>query len=142
MLNSLQSGIVIEGNGVTLTGADPLPEDKWEMLEDNLHRIRLPKTRNDRHLLIIDDKAQRMGRLCSNPIDFPAVEDLDDGEFRWDPIDDEEGWLTYRGNIKGLEWSTRENGFATSGDHRNIKVFDLNARHFLNDGFNIHGNAN
>lgn len=136
-----KAGITIDGNGVTLTGADPIPEDSWEDLGENLHRIRLPKTSNDRHLLIVDGKAQRMGRLCSNPIDFPKVEDLREGEFRWDVISEEEGWLTYRGETKGLEWSVRTNGFATSGDMRNIKIFDLNAMHFLNDGFNIHGNA-
>ncbi|MDF1657251.1 MAG: glycoside hydrolase family 88 protein [Verrucomicrobiales bacterium] len=140
-LKSPKSGIVIEGNGVTLTGADPLPENQWEALGDDLHRIRLPRTRWDRHLLIVNGTAQRMGRLCANPIDFPATEDLKEGEFRWDLIDEEEGWLTYRGSIEGLEWSTRGNGLATSGDHGNIKVFDLNTRHFLNDGFNIHGNA-
>ncbi|MEM6916826.1 MAG: hypothetical protein AAF491_09700, partial [Verrucomicrobiota bacterium] len=136
-----KSGIIIEGNGVTLTGADPLPAEEWEALEDDLHRIRLPRTRLDRHLLIVDGKAQRMGRLCANPIDFPPANELKEGEFRWDLINDTEGWLTYRGDPVGLEWSTRTNGFATSGDHRNIKVFNLNARHFLNDGFNIHGNA-
>lgn len=140
-LKSPKAGIVIDGNGVTLTGADPLPVDQWESLEDGLHRIRLPVTRWDRHLLIVDGVAQRMGRLCANPIDFPAVEALQEGEFRWDLINEEEGWLTYRGKLDGLEWSTRSNGFATSGDHRDIKVFNLNARHFLNDGFNIHGNA-
>lgn len=141
VVKSPKSGIVIEGNGVTLTGADPLPVGGWESLEDGLKRIRLPRTRWDRHLLIVDGVAQRMGRLCANPIDFPLAEDLKEGEFRWDLIDEEEGWLTYRGKIEGLEWSTRPNGFATTGDHRNIKVFNLNARHFLNDGFNIHGNA-
>ena len=140
-LKSSAPGIVIEGNGVTLTGADPLPLDQWEKREERLHRIRLPRTRWDRHLLIVNGTAQRMGRLCANPIDFPTVENLKEGEFRWDPINEKEGWLIYRGEPDGLEWSTRENGFATSGDLRNVKVFDLNTQHFLNDGFNIHGSA-
>lgn len=140
-LKSSKAAIVIEGNGVTLSGADPLPAEGWEPLGEDLHRIRLPRTFLDRHLLIVNGTAQRMGRLCANPIDFPAAADLKVGEFRWDLINETEGWLTYRGGLDGLEWSTRANGFATSGDHRNIKVFDLNTRHFLNDGFNIHGNA-
>ncbi|MEM1443553.1 MAG: hypothetical protein AAGF67_14505, partial [Verrucomicrobiota bacterium] len=134
-------GLVIEGNGVTLTGADPLPTEGWESLGEDLHRIQLPRTRWDRHLLIVNGVAERMGRLCANPIDFPPVEGLEVGQFRWDQIDEENGWLTYRGPLENLEWSTRGNGFATSGDHRNVKVFNLNAKHFLNDGFNIHGNA-
>ncbi|MDF1825731.1 MAG: glycoside hydrolase family 88 protein [Verrucomicrobiales bacterium] len=135
------AGLTIEGSGVTLTGADPLPEHGWEMLEPDLFRIKLQRTRYDRHLLIVNGKARRMGRLCSHPIDFPKAEDLEEGEFRWDHIDGDEGWLTYRGKTEGLEWSVRPNGFATSGDLRNIKVFDLKTKHFLNDGFNIHGNA-
>ena len=136
-----KAGLVIEGNGVTLTGSDPLDPADWESLGDDLHRVRLPATAWNRHLLIRDGRAHRMGRLCHNPTDFPPVEELEEGEFRWDPIGEDEGWLTYRGSLEGLEWSVRRNGIATSGEVGNIKVFNLIAKHFLNDGFNIHGNA-
>lgn len=35
----------------------------------------------------------------------------------------------------------RSNGLGTGGKNSNITVRNLNARHFLNDGFNIHGHA-
>ncbi|MEM9015795.1 MAG: glycoside hydrolase family 88 protein [Verrucomicrobiota bacterium] len=140
-LNRGQSNLVIEGNGIVLTGTEPLPEEGWEMLEENLHRIRLPRTPLNRHLLIVNGKAERMGRTCQNPIAFPSSTDLAPGQFRWDDIDEQWGWLTYRGPIHNLEWSVRPNGFATAGRVSNLKVFDLHAKHFLNDGFNIHGDA-
>ncbi len=139
--NKGQSGLEIIGNGVTLSGAHPLDPEDWEKLGENLHRTRLPKTRLDRYLLIVNGEPQRMGRLCSSPTPFPEASELKEGEFRWDTINSTHGWLTLRGSLKMLEWATRENGLSTSGEVRNIKVFDLSARHFLNDGFNIHGNA-
>tara|TARA_R110000850_G_scaffold30303_30_gene83612 strand:- start:626 stop:3073 length:2448 start_codon:yes stop_codon:yes gene_type:complete len=140
-INKNQAGFVIIGNGATLSGATPLDPVDWEKLDEGLHRIRLQKTEMDRHLLIVDGKAERMNRLCNRPTPFPAAEDLAEGEFRWDDINENRGWLTFRGKLENLEWSTRKNGLSTSGEVRNIKVFDLAARHFLNDGFNIHGNA-
>ncbi|NRB75043.1 MAG: glycoside hydrolase family 88 protein [Verrucomicrobiales bacterium] len=140
-LNKRQSGLEIVGNGVTLSGAIPLEPKDWEDLGDGLRRIRLPRTQLDRHMLIINGKVQRMDRYCNQQAPFPAAEDLKEGEFRWDLDNETRGWLTYRGDVSNLEWAKRGNGFSTEGDVRNIKVFDLAARHFLNDGFNIHGNA-
>ncbi|MEX2579778.1 MAG: glycoside hydrolase family 88 protein [Verrucomicrobiales bacterium] len=133
--------LVIEGNGVTLTGADPMDDVEWETLGDDLHRTRLPKTRYDRHLLVVDGSAERMGRKANGSVEFPSAAELLPGQFRWDDIDEESGWLTVKGNPENLEWATRVSGIRTSGKVRNVKVFNLDARHFLNDGFNIHGDA-
>jgi len=92
-------------------------------------------------MLIVNGKVQRMNRFCNHQEPFPAAEDLKEGEFRWDLDNETRGWLTYRGDVSDLEWAKRVNGFGTEGDVGNIKVFDLAARHLLNDGFNIHGNA-
>lgn len=141
---SLKDGIenlIIEGNGVTLTGADPLQEAKWESFDNDLHRTLLPRTRYDRHLLIRGRITERMERRTDGTPEFPASEDLKPGQFRWDDIDEKTGWLTLKGDPEGLMWATRVNGLATSGKVRNVKVFNLSAQHFLNDGFNIHGDA-
>ena len=48
-----KSGITIDGHGVTLTGADPLPSEGWEPLGDRLHRRRVKTVRvgrRPRHL--------------------------------------------------------------------------------------------
>ena len=143
ILNKGQSNLTIIGNGVTLTGAVPLvkSETKWESIGPDLHRVRLPATRWGRHLLIVNGKAQNMGSTSGNPkITVPANQ-LKEGQFRWDDISEDEGWLTVRGSLDHLEWTTGISGFATSGRIRRVKVFNLAARHFLNDGFNIHGDA-
>ncbi len=136
-----KSDITIEGNNVTLDGSDPLPTDGWEQLEPDLHRRKLRRGVFDRHLLMFDGQMQRMNRTqAQNPPPFPEVGDLKPGEFRFENLGEEkEGWLYVRGSIQKLEWSTRMNGLATSGHCENIRVRNLHARRFLNDGFNVHG---
>lgn len=136
--------LTIEGNGVTLTGADPLPDDGWENVGPSLFRRRLTAKRigkSQRHLLIVDGRAQRMGRSPSTRPEFPKPEQLTPGQFCWQPIEGDDGWLYVCGTTAGLEWSVRMAGLATSGENRNITVRNLNTRHALNDGFNIHGDA-
>lgn len=137
-----QVGITIEGNGVTLDGADPLPATGWEEVEDGLYRRKLPRTPLDRHLLIFDGRMERMGRTqSSNSPKFPPVSELKPRQFCFENIDEKSGWLYVRGDISKLEWSTRVNGIATSGECRKLAVRNLRARNFLNDGFNIHGDC-
>jgi len=137
-----RSGITIEGNGVTLDGADALPATGWESLSETLFRRKLPRTTYDRHLLIVDGVMERMRRTqSSNSPDFPAVSELKAGQFCFENIDDKTGWLYVCGSVEKLEWSTRVNGIATGGTCRQLVVRNLNTRNFLNDGFNIHGDA-
>jgi len=147
LLNTGDDQLTIEGNGCTLSGADPIPEEGWESAGDGLWKRRISIPRWDRHLLIVDGRAETMGRTPSVPKTepFPAAEDLQPGQFRFDYIDgdEKEGWLTVCADPDkhSLEWGTRPNGLATSGKIRGGVVRDLNARHCLNDGFNIHGDA-
>ncbi len=138
-----KSNFNIEGNGVTIDASDPLPEDGWETVSDGLYRRKLPKTVWDRHLLIIDGKMERMGRTqSSNSPPFPAVEDLQPGQFCFENIGEtEEGWLYVHGSTKKLCWSIRPNCVATSGEVKGVTIRNLNTRYALNDGFNIHGNC-
>ena len=150
-----KTGIVIEGNGVTLDGSDPLSEAGWEALNDGLKRLRLPQTTWNRHLLAFDGRVERMGRTqSSNSAAFPEPAALQEGQFCFvnDPEDADagepakargvkHGWLYVRGGVRSLEWSVRPNGLATSGSNSDIVVRNLNARRFLNDGFNIHGQS-
>lgn len=137
-----KSNLTILGNGVTLDGSEPLEDSGWEKIESDLFRKRLLKTAMNRHLLIVDGIMERMGRTQSSKSpDFPQIENLKERQFRFEEIDDKEGWLYVRGSTKKLQWSIRVNGLATSGKCRNITVENLNARYFLNDGFNLHGDA-
>jgi len=139
-----KSGITIDGHGVTLTGADPLPSEGWEPLGDRLHRRRVKTVRvgrRPRHLLIVGGRAERMGRSPTVRPDFPDPQGLSEGQFSWKEIDEQEGWLYVRGDVQGLEWSVRPAGLLTTGRNRDVTVRNLNARHALNDGFNVHGDA-
>lgn len=137
------AGITIEGNDVTLTGADPLSPDGWEEIKPGLHRRKLPEPVMKRHLLIFNGKAQRMLRSPSLNTPFPDPNQMAEGEFAWQAIDGETGWLwVHTSNpLDQLEWAVRTAGIATSGTCRNIKIRNLNTRHALNDGFNIHGDC-
>lgn len=136
-----KTNLFIHGNAVTLSGADLLPETGWEKLADGLRRRRLKRTLYDRHLLIRDGKAIRMGRSPSIKKEFPKPEDLNVGEFSWQPADEKTGWLYVKGSVEGLEWSVRAAGVATSGASRGVTIMNLHARHALNDGYNIHGDC-
>jgi len=136
-----KTNIVILGNGVTLTGADALPDTGWEEMGNSLHRRRLKRTQFDRHLLVRDGKANRMGRSPSINRDFPEPANLKTGEFSWQQVDEKTGWLYVRGSVQGLEWSVRAAGVATSGASRGVTIRNLHARHALNDGYNIHGDC-
>lgn len=137
------SGFTIEGNGVTLTGADPLPEDGWEQVSPGLYRRQLPEPAMKRHLVVFNGKAQRMDRSPSRDTPFPDPHQMAEGEFSWQAIDGETGWLWVRTDqpLNQIEWSVRTAGIATSGVCRNLTIRNLHTRHVLNDGFNIHGDC-
>jgi hypothetical protein len=155
--------LTIEGHNCTVTGADPLPADTtaWEKVSEGLHRIRLKRTTQDRHILVVNGKGTTMGRTKYqiNPLanvqrregqeafqkalraQYPKLEELKDGQFAWEPIDTGFGWLFVRGSLENLEWAVRNQGVYTDREVHNITIRNLNTRHALNDGYNIHGNA-
>ena len=153
-----KDGLTIEGHGCTLTGADPLPQDNWEPVGPNLARRRMPQPPMQRHLLIVAGKANRMGRSPTVRPPFPEPGQLQPGQFCWEDIPDaawkdgkrpkdakgkpvvsKEGWLYVCGPRAGMEWSVRVAGVRTSARGRDLTIRNLNCRHALNDGFNIHG---
>jgi hypothetical protein len=155
--------LVIEGHDCIVSGADPLPADPadWEKVAAGLHRIRLKRTIQDRHILVVGGKGITMGRTKYqiNPLagmqrregfeafqkalraQYPKLEDLINGQFAWEPIDAGAGWLYVKGPLEELEWAVRTQGIYTDREVHNITIRNLHARHALNDGYNIHGNA-
>lgn len=155
--------LTIEGHDCIVSGADPLPSDlaAWEKVSEGLHRIRLKRTTQDRHILVVDGKGVTMGRTKYqiNPLagiqrregfeafqqklraQYPKLEELKDGQFAWEPMDASAGWLYVKGPLEKLEWAVRQQGIFTDREVHNITIRNLHARHALNDGYNIHGNA-
>ncbi|MCC7145751.1 MAG: alpha/beta hydrolase fold domain-containing protein [Phycisphaeraceae bacterium] len=158
-----KKNLTIQGHGCTLSGADPLPADPaaWEQVADNLRRLKLKRTIEDRHLLVLNGRAVTMGRtkykigrlgeMEKNQgweaarqaliAQYPAPNDLKEGQFAWEPIDSQSGWLYVRGPLQQLEWATRTQGVYTFGHTHDITIRDLHVRHVLNDGFNFHGDT-
>ena len=155
--------LTIEGHNCIVSGADPLPSDSsaWEKVSEGLHRIRLKRTTQDRHILVVNGKGVTMGRTKYQitPLagiqrresfeafqhalraQYPKLEELKDGQFAWEPIDASAGWLYVKGPLEKLEWAVRTQGIYTDREVHNITIRNLHARHALNDGYNIHGNA-
>jgi len=143
-----KSGLTIEGHGCTLSGADPLPDDasQWEAAGPELFRRRVRANAESRYILVQDGKGNRMGRnkFRREPLaeQFPAPDQLRPGEFRVEPIAGERSvWLYVKGSVRGLEWAVRQQGLMTGGHVRDITIRNLNARHALNDSFNLHADA-
>lgn len=155
--------ITIEGHNCIVSGADPLPADPaaWETVTEGLHRIRLKRTVQDRQILIVDGKGVTMSRTKYqiNPLaniqrrdgleayqkalraQYPKLEDLKEGQFAWEPIGAADGWLYVKGPLEKLEWAMRTQGIYTDREVHDVTIRNLHARHALNDGYNIHGNA-
>ncbi|MBI3464826.1 MAG: hypothetical protein HY000_17495 [Planctomycetes bacterium] len=154
----------IEGHDCTVSAADPLPSNpaEWEAIGPALHRIRLRRTIEDRHVLVVNGAAQMMGRTkymiqaakraAGQEGDFEALRavltsqypkpaDLNDGQFAWEPIDMTSGWLYVKGPLANLEWSVRSQCIYTTGRSDGVAIRNLHARFALNDGFNLHGAA-
>jgi hypothetical protein len=156
-------GFTIEGHGCVVSAADKLPGDaaKWEKVANELHRIRLKRTAEDRHVLVVRGKAQMMGRtkydiarartgVARDDVEglrkvlvtqYPRPAELKEGEFAWEPIDLTGGWLYVKGPLEELEWSTRTQCIYTIGKVDDVTIRNLHVRHALNDGFNFHGAA-
>lgn len=134
-----QAGLVIEGNGVTLTGADPLPEDKWEKIGENLYRQRIVAP--EKLPLRVVSANTGLLELPGNTDEYPQVEELEENQYRYDSIDEKEGWLTWKGDPEGLSVLYRPVGVSASDAARSVKIFNLGVRHFRRHGFFMQGNA-
>lgn len=155
------SGLTLEGNNCIVSAADKLPSDpaQWEKIGDDLHRIKLKRNVSDRCILVVNGRAEMMGRTkymigriptierqkgfeeAKKAVlaGFPKLEDLKAGQFVWEPLEDRAGWLYVKGPLDDLEWSVRTQCIYTDGKVGDITIRDLHARFALNDGFNLHG---
>jgi hypothetical protein len=158
-----KKGFTIEGHDCLVSAADKLPSGpaQWEKVGEALHRIRLKRTAEDRHVLVVNGKAEMMGRTKYQinkakagarggdveslrqvlTAQYPRPAELKEGQFAWEPIDLTSGWLYVRGSLENLEWSVRTQCIYTVGKVDDVTIRNLHVRHALNDGFNFHGAA-
>ena len=120
--------LVIEGNGATVSGADPAPKTGW-VGNGDIYVLAQPK--EVKFLFGPETRYERAKSLAKL------------GEEQWTWAD---GKLYFRPTHSktpadyDLEMSVRISGVATVGAGE-IVVRDLICKHFWNDGFNIHGGS-
>lgn len=154
--------IVIDGHGSTLTGADPIDPDHWEDLGDGLYRSDslYQKTSHGKHLtdesinavvgryfFLFDRQPQRMDRSPKgNNQPFKQPDQLQSGEWTFIRQSDQEPvfYLRIDPDTKlsdhNIEAPLRSNGVAIYGQRcEHLVIRNITAKHFYNDGVNIHG---
>jgi len=120
--------LVVEGNGATLSGADPAPKTGW-VEANGVYSLAQPT--QVKFLFGPNMRCER-GKSAT---------ELDTQHWWW-----ENGKLYFRpaeGKTPGdydLEMAVRTSGVATNGTGQ-IIVRNLTCKHFWNDGFNIHGGS-
>jgi len=120
--------LVIEGNGATLSGADPAPQDGWERRGEVFAVAQSQEVK----FLFGPGVCYRQG---------PSAAGLSAEEWYW-----HEGRLCFRPAADktpgdyDLLMSVRVSGVLTTGAGQ-IVVRNLTCEHFYNDGFNIHGGS-
>lgn len=151
--------ITIDGQGATLTGADPLDPSHWREVEPGLWRCDDLYQRTDhgrytrdsdidavamRYFMVFDGVPQRMGRVSKGPSQpFKAPADLDEGEWTFQ----RDGLVFYIRTAPGkrledyrIELPLRSNGVAIYGERcEHLVVRNLTLKHVYNDGVNLHG---
>lgn len=142
---------VIDGHGATLTGVDPLRPADWVPAGPGLHRCdRLYKDLKgddsviQRMFFLFDGQAQHMGRTSKGYLaPFKEPQELKPGEWTFQSGSNAFYVCLAPGQALAdahIEIPYRACGVATRGaGNGHFIVRNLVATHFLNDGFNLHG---
>ncbi len=145
--------ITFDGGGNTLDGSRRVIADEWEKVGPGLYRKSnfegfVPRGESSKAMLrrfyfSFDGKVQRMGRAGKGAnAPLPAPEKLLEGE--WTYVEAEKAFYLSINPEKNLAevailYPYLLNGVATRGECRHWVIRNLAVRHFLNDGFNLHG---
>lgn len=147
---TVEQPIILDGQGATLNGSQPLKAAEWEKTETGAYRStsfwennKLANSAVGRFYFIMNDSANRMGRSAKgNSGRFKAVADLKPGEWTYDVKEKIFYILPPTGqSIEDVRAPLRSNGVAINGDCENLVIRNITATHVWNDGFNIHGRS-
>jgi hypothetical protein len=141
--------IVLDGQGATLDGSDPLKPADWQMVTPGLYRNDHLLKADDfaliRWFFIFDGRMSHMGRCSKGTrVPFKKPEDLQPGEWTFAAavhafyvrIAPEQQFADAR-----ISAPVRPNGVGFGGSCQHLVVRHLTATHVYNDGFNIHGST-
>lgn len=149
--------IIIEGNNNTLIGSRVVEPSEWELVQPGLYRHpnlmkaftkegeAPPSNMVGRFFLIVDGQPSRMGRSSKGKRpDYPAPGTLaplqwslskEDGSVHL-ALDPNDSLENHR-----IEVPVLMNGMQTRGSCSHWVIRNLKVKHFMNDGFNFHGQS-
>lgn len=148
-----EAPLVIDGNGCTFLGSEPLNPGEWSAVADGLYksegvvsRLKLSQNLLLRFYLIFDGRPQRMGRVSKgSQAPFLSPEALQPQQWTYAAAEKalyirlEPGQKIEEARIEIPE---RQSGVALGGTKTaHLELRNMKVRHFINDGFNIHGRS-
>lgn len=136
--------IVVDGQGSTVDGSEPVDLATWEGLGNDLYRKKNPNTPKlvketvARFYLLFDGHMQRMGQ-CSKGRRAPFKKPEELGENEWTYQAEEDAlYLRAKPGVQ-VRMPVRSNGLIVAGTCAHLVIKNLTATHVYNDGANIHG---
>jgi len=145
---TVEQPIILDGQGATLNGSEPLKAQEWEKTETGAYRStaflenrKMGTSTVGRYYFIMNGSANRMGRSSKgNSGRYKAVADLQPGEWTYEAKEKAFYIVPPAGqSIEEVRAPERANGVAINGDCENLTIRNITATHVWNDGFNIHG---
>lgn len=145
---TVEKPIVLDGQGATLNGSEPLKAQEWEKTGTGAYRsttfMENPKMGSSmvgRYYFIMNGSANRMGRSSKgNRGQYKPVAELKPGEWTYEAREKAFYVMPPAGQgIEEVSAPARANGVAINGDCENLTIRNITATHVWNDGFNIHG---
>jgi hypothetical protein len=127
----LQKPLTLVGNGATLEGAEPIPPERWEAVEDDVFRY-LPRLISHQRLFIDHRPAKKVNSVPGFRADLQPLE--------WTQF---EGWIYFRTEANkapfqyDLSCCARTTGL-TIYQARHIVIHDLVIQGFQLDGVNAY----
>lgn len=140
--------ITIDGHGAILDGSEPVKNEAWEMIGPHLYRhVKLFPNTNEaivaRFFLLWDGEMKHMGRCSKGPSnELKEPTELKPGE--WTYVEDEDAfYLKLESDQKldeaNIRYPARSSGVIYSRSGSWLTVKNITAKHYYNDGFNVHG---
>ncbi|AWO00344.1 hypothetical protein DLD77_00790 [Chitinophaga alhagiae] len=142
--------IIVEGNGVRLSGSVPVNPQEWEHLGNGLYRndtlFRQLRANMDivrRYFFLFDGKMERMGR-CLKGHNEPFRDPAELKPFEWTFVQAEGAFYLKTDPARTLQEldikiPVRPTGVQFSGKVHDVIVRNIKCENFYNDGFGITG---
>lgn len=142
--------IILDGQGATLDGSEPLHTGEWEQVSAGLYkstalpaRLHMNSAILGRYFFVFNGKINRMGGVSKGKhAVMKAPADLTDGE--WTYVEADKAFYVRPGagqDLTSVRSPVLGSGVALSGDCEHLVIRNITVTHVWNDGFNIHNRS-